>query len=302
MKSWCHVNTDNRRALPYVLLLGFVLASTLVVSRYSLGQFHPFLYITLRLVFANVVVGSDFVIWRRRKFPRDRKLWWHGTILGVLSALPLIGFVASLQYQSSGVTSILNTLMPVGLVLAAHYFLVDEPLRWNKLAGALVAFSGAAFLLLRGETGLAGIAQADWRGYALVGLAMLSNIISAIYTRLYLRQVNVIDISGIRLLVSLVIMGALTLFAAGFDFSRVEPAGVAAVIYAGTIGTTGGIVLYFWVIQRFGATIASLTEYVVPLITSILGVVFLGEIFTLPMLVGMLLIFAGINLMNRKVV
>src|SRR5690606_15609603 len=153
--------------------LGFILGSTLVVSRFSLGQYHPFVYISLRLLVANFVLWSNYFILRRRALPRDWRLWGHGTVLGLFSALPIIGFVTSLQYQSSGVTSILNATMPVMLMLAAHYFLVDEPLRWHKMAGALVAFAGVIFLLLRGETGLADAAQADWRGYALLGMALV---------------------------------------------------------------------------------------------------------------------------------
>lgn len=291
---------SNRQALPYVLLLGFILGSTLVVSRFSLGQYHPFVYISLRLLVANFVLWSNYFILRRRALPRDWRLWGHGTVLGLFSALPIIGFVTSLQYQSSGVTSILNATMPVMLMLAAHYFLVDEPLRWHKMAGALVAFAGVIFLLLRGETGLADAAQADWRGYALLGMALVCNVIAAIYTRLYLRTANVIDLSSIRLVVALTIVVVITLVTVGFDFSHVELTGVLAVLYAGGVGTIGGVVIYFGVIQRFGATTAAITEYIVPLVTTTLGILLLGEVVTLTMVIGMILIFIGIGLANRQ--
>ena len=92
----------------------------------------------------------------------------------------------------------------------------------------------------------------------------------------------------------------LSLLLVGFDLSAVTAAGVAALFYASAAGTFGGLMLFLWVNQRFGATASSLTSYVLPVVAAVGGVLFLGEQVTPVMLAGMALIIAGIALLNRR--
>jgi drug/metabolite transporter (DMT)-like permease len=87
---------------------------------------------------------------------------------------------------------------------------------------------------------------------------------------------------------------------AGFDLSAVRPSGVAALLYAAAAGTFGGLMLFLWVNQRFGATASTLASYVMPVVAAVGGVLFLGERVTPVMLGGMTLIVAGIAVLNRR--
>ena len=69
--------------------------------------------------------------------------------------------------------------------------------------------------------------------------------------------------------------------------------------YAGIVGTFLAFLFYLTAVQRFGATLASQTEYIVPLIATSLGVALMGEHITLTMLVGMGAIFTGLSIFNR---
>ena len=164
----------STRALPYVLLLGFFYGSTLVGSRFSVGQYDPRTYISLRLLIAASAHLFLYGITRRR-LPEWGRLWRLAIVLGVIgTAIPMTSIVSSLQYQSSGVTSMLLTLNPAVTVLLAQLFLPDELLTWRKALGVTIALAGASLLILLGETGLADFAQADWRGYAWVLLGVLA--------------------------------------------------------------------------------------------------------------------------------
>ena len=116
------------RALPYITLLGFFFGSTLVVSRFSVGQFHPTTYIGLRMLLATMgYVILYTVVPQRFKWPKGRQLWRHATLLGVIgTAIPMTAVVSSLLYQSSGVTAILLTCGPAVTVLMAHFGLPDD--------------------------------------------------------------------------------------------------------------------------------------------------------------------------------
>ncbi len=59
-------------ALPYIILLGILFGSSLVVSRFSVGQFQPLTYIGLRLGLAGLAHIAVYVFSRSRQWPQGR--------------------------------------------------------------------------------------------------------------------------------------------------------------------------------------------------------------------------------------
>ncbi len=285
----------------FLLLLGLLYGSTLVVSRFSVGQYDPRTYISLRLILATLGYVLFFQLNSTKRWPRDASLWTRAAVLGVIgTAIPMVSMISSLQYQSSGVTSLLITLSPVGIVILAHFFLPDERLNRLKVAGALVAFAGAGLLLVRGETGLENLAQANWRGYAWSASGIIFSSISVVYARRYLRNEDLWDVSSVRMLVAAAVLLPITFFSVGYDMSRVTTVGYMGLIYASVAGTFCGMWLNFYIVKRFGATTAAQVAYILPIITTILGALVLGEEITATMIIGMVIIFSGLMLINWR--
>ncbi|MCB0000744.1 MAG: DMT family transporter, partial [Anaerolineales bacterium] len=162
------------QALPYISFLGFLFGSTLVASRFSVGQFQPTTYIGLRLSMAGLghIAFYTFVN-RRYKWPTDRRLWFHASVLGILgTAVPMTSIVTALQYLSSGLAAIFITTSPAITVLLAHFFLPDEHLNRRKALGVALALSGTIVLAFSGESGLADAGEANPLGYLLMLIAM----------------------------------------------------------------------------------------------------------------------------------
>ena len=292
----------QKKALPYVTLLGFMFGSTLVASRFSVGQLNPTTYIGLRLTIASVAHLLLYGLFRQRfTWPRDRQLWAHATLLGVLgTAIPMTLIVSSLQYLSSGIASILITTGPAITVILAHFFLADEKLNRGKVAGVILALGGAFALTLSGESGLADVNKANPWGYVMLLTAVLLGNAAAIYIRKHLGGYHVYDVASIRMFIAALVVMPLSLLFVGFDMSHVTTAGYSALIYAALIGTFGGLLLSVSNIKRFGATAAAMTSYTIPLISVILGALLLGETITAVMLIGMGLIIMGVILINRN--
>jgi drug/metabolite transporter (DMT)-like permease len=296
---------NRHRALPYVLLLSLFYGSTLVISRFSVGMYDPRTYVSLRLIMAALAHAAVYRFaggasgshgWSRSPY-----LWKLAMVLGILgTAIPMTSIVSSLQYQSSGVTSLLLTLNPVVTILLAQLFLPEEFLTWRKGLGALIALSGAGLLLLRGETGLADFVQADWRGYAWALLGIFAGSGAGIFARRYMRDLNAWDVASVRMLTAAVVLIPVTLFTVGYDMSNVTWVGYVVLVYAALVGTFGGMWLNFYIVKNFGATPASQTSYIIPVISTALGALALGETVTWGMLVGMGIIFVGITLLNSR--
>ena len=289
------------QALPYITLLGILFGSTLIVSRFSVSQFNPLTYIGLRLCLAGFCHVLIYTLSKTRAWPQDRRLWKHAALLGVFAtAIPMTAIVSSLQFQSSGVTSVLLTTGPALTVLMAHFLLPDESLTWRKSLGVLLALAGALLLAVRGESGLPDIERANPLGYILVVGAMVSASASTIYARKYMRDLDTVDVASVRMWVAALAIMPLSLLLVGFDLSQVTSQGYAALFYAALIGTFSGMMLAFYNIQRFGATASAVTAYVIPIVAMIGGVLLLGETVTSGMIAGMALIIAGVALINQR--
>ncbi|MCA9962765.1 MAG: DMT family transporter [Anaerolineales bacterium] len=289
------------QALPYIVLLGFMYGSTLVASRFSVGQFAPATYIGLRLSLAALAHATIYQFSANRAWSRDRNVWQHALLLGVIgTAVPMTSIVTALTYLSSGMASILITINPAITVLLAHFFLHDEKLNTRKIVGIVLALSGTALLTVRGETGLADVAKANPIGYILMFTSILLGSSSTVYARKYMRTFDAFDVASIRMLAAALAVMPLSLLLVGFDLTAVTSTGYGALGYASLMGTFGGMMLAFYIIKRFGATASAMTAYVVPIITNIGGILLLGETFTVGMLWGALLIVVGIFILNQR--
>ena len=289
------------QALPYVVLLGFLFGSTLVVSRFSVGQYEPLTYIGLRLVIAGLGHAAIYAVSAKRAWPKDRSLWRHGIALGILgTAVPMTAIVSSLEYQSSGLTAVLITTSPAITVLMAHFLLPDEPLTRQKGLGVVIALGGAVLLAVLGESGLPDVTRAEPIGYILVTTAMVFGSGAAIYARRYMKSFDPIDVNSVRMVSAALVVMPLSLVLVGFDVSSVDYRGVMALFYAAIVGTFSGMLLAFYNIQRFGATASAMAAYIIPIVAAIGGFLLLGETITLGMLAGMALILAGVALINRS--
>jgi drug/metabolite transporter (DMT)-like permease len=286
-------------ALPYVATLGFLFGSTLIASRFSVGQFAPLIYIGLRLALSSSLhLGAYLIL--GRPWPRDRSLWGRAMLYGLFgTAVPLVGIVSSLEYQSSGVTSILIAVGPAFTVVLAHFFLPAERLTRRTGLGVGLAFAGAVLLALRGETGLPEVREASPIGYVLVLGADLSISAAAVYARRTLRGMGEFDVASVRMFTATALVLPLALLIHGLDLEGVDGRGYFALGYAALAGTFGGMLLSFYILKRFGATASAMHTYLIPIVASLGGALLLEEQITSAMVLGMASILAGIALINR---
>ncbi len=289
------------QAIPYILMLGFFFGSTVLASRFSMGQLSSLTFVGLRLTLASIAFVILYLFsFQGRTWPRGRQLWLYSAAVGIMgTVIPMNLIVGSLNFQSSGVTAMLITLSPAFTVVLAHFFLEDERLNGRKVFGVLLALSGAVVMLAMGESGLPDVSQANPIGYLMVFTAMLSGSFSTILARKKLQDVDSFETSSIQMWVAALIVMPLSVVIAGFDLSGVNSQGFFALGWASLTGTFLGILVTFYVIQRFGATASSMPAYVIPVVAALGGALLLNEEITLGIVIGMVLIIGGIALINR---
>lgn len=286
-----------------ILVLGFLVGTSMVATRFSVGQFEPFTYISLRFLIAApaflVLLGI-----RRRKMDRlpTRSLWVHSAVLGVFgTAVPTVSVVMSMQYLSSGLTAVLLTTIPALTVLMAHFFLRDEKLNLTRGLGVLLALAGAVLLAARNETGLAEAGEGNVIGYAYALAGMLALSTMTVYVRKFMQNLPSLQVASGRVVTAAVVMFPVALLTDGFalDRSVIDAYGWFALLYSTLMATFFGMILEVSNIQRFGASTSSIVSYLIPIVAGFGGVLLLGERITVGILIGISLILGGIFLINR---
>jgi drug/metabolite transporter (DMT)-like permease len=288
------------RTLLLILLQATIFGFSIIATRSSLNYFDPIVFSGLRMALASLIYAAVY-FFTKRTWPRDLRLWKHAFIFGIFwTSAPMLAIILSLQYQSSGVTSMLLTINPILTVLIAHFFLKNEALDRRKMIGVLIALGGAVILLISGESGLADVVKFNPLGYALVTLAMISTASTAVYGGKNLPDVDPFDVAAAGMLISTLIVLPVAAFI-GIDFRGLNREAYLILAYASVGGTFGGPLLAFYMIKYFGATVSSMVTYVIPVVTVIGGVLLLDERITPVMLVAMVLIIFGISRVSGRV-
>ena len=293
------INILRTQGLPYVLLLSFCFGTSTIASRYVLREMNSISYIGVRMTISTTCFVLLFLLSKKHKLPRNRQIWKHGMVLGVIgTALPMMGFITALTYLSAGVTSIISTVGPALTVTLAHFILKDDKMDLTKVLGVVIALSGALMLVLRGETGL-GI-ESNPIGYLFILGSTISSSIGVIYARRYVTGYSPVEVTSVRALTAMAIALPLGIFVFGIDLPALSGGAWVGIVYGSTVSTFAGFILSLWIVTNFGVATSIMTNYMVPIIATVAGFLLLGEQITQGMIFGMAVIMTGIYLINSR--
>ncbi|MFK7800418.1 MAG: DMT family transporter [Anaerolineae bacterium] len=292
----------SERGLPYVLVLSLMFGTSLVSARIGLGEFTSLDFIGLRMALSSFAFLFSFIFFSSRfKWPTDPAVWRHGFVLGIIgTAIPMTAFISSLNYLSSGISSIIGTTSPALTVVLAHFLLKDERMTGRIVFGVVLALSGALLLILLGESGLETDGAVNPIGYLLVFTANISSSFGIIYARRYVRKLSPFQITSVRALVTMLIVLPIGLYFGGIDFSAVTYVGYSSLVYSAIISSFAGFILSLYIINQFGVATSVMVHYMIPIVATTTGILLLDEKITTGMLVGMAIIIGGISIINSK--
>jgi drug/metabolite transporter (DMT)-like permease len=283
-----------------ILISGAAFGSSVVMSRVGLSEIPPLWLVTMRLTLSSLVMVL-VMIFQKRRLPAARRVWVDIGLVALGNVLlSMMSFTFALQYLSSGVLTIILALIPLFTSLMAHIWLIQEKLHLTKLAGLGLAFLGVVVLLSTKTSGLAETPTAGFQGYFLAITGVIVSSAAVVYARRRLRDVDVMVLTGGQMAFSLLVLIPFALAFSDLEISSITWRGWMAVGYNGLVGSFLGHLIFFKMVKSYGATAASLSSYVIPVVSTGLGVAFLGEIVTLPLGIGAVLVLLGVFWAERK--
>ena len=280
------------------LLLGLIWGSSFAWIKIAVADVPPASLVAWRMSLGALGMLA-LIAALRLPWPRGAGEWLPLVVLGAVNAaVPIFLISWGQQWVDSGTAAVLNSLTPIFSLVIAGLALRVEPVTALRVIGLLLGFVGAAILASR---------QLDLRADAagLIGamavvLAAFSYAVGASYARHRIQRAHRYVVAGGTLLFAAVDAWALALLADGGIVLPTQLPPVIAIAWLGLIGSFVAYLLFFFLIEHLGATMASMVTYLFPVVGVGLGVLLLGEPMDVRLALGTILVLIGIIVVSLR--
>ena len=275
-----------------------VWSSTWLAIKIGLRDLPPISYAGIRFVIAIVVLLA-VSIGRARLLPRSRAEYIILAFTGVLIFTVNYGLLFWGElHVSSGLAAVLQATIPIFGMMSAHWMLPDEPLRWQRLAGAFLAIAGVAVICARllNFNGM----MAFWGA-----LGIVVGAAGAAFSNVLLKQ-RPIQLKPAMIAAWQMIFGTVSLLVLGwmlegnpirFHWTTMS---IFCLLYLAIIGSALTFLLLYWLLPQMQATNLQTVSLITPPGAVMLGWLLGGETFPLWSLLGAGLVLAGVWIIFRK--
>ena len=276
---------NKRRLIP--LFAAFVLwGSQYVISKIALRTVPPVTLLALRYL---VSVPALFIVLRlRHALTPVKKGDWP-----ILFAIGFTGYFASFCLQMLGinrltgsVSSLLGAMNPIFIPILAAFFL-HERITPAKIACVALSMAGVVVIVGVDDT-------VDASGALLMLASVFLWSTASIIIRRVSGRYDPMQIALIAILCALPLTGGWSLIELQSAPCSFTLESVLAVLYMGVLGTAVTHSLWNYSLRVMDASFCSMFYPMQPLVSSILGVLFLHEAVTPGFVIGALMICCGI--------
>ncbi len=290
----------NIKSLACILLLGVLWGPSFFFIKIALeGGMPPF-----SLAFIRVAMAAIF-LWlllglRSIALPTSPKIYLHTAVIAIFSlALPFCLINIAEQYIDSALAGIINGLTPIATTLLAHLLIHDEKLTMNRIIGIILGVCG--FLLLLLPTLFTKEIIADPLSIIGVAIAAISYAMGIIYGRMFLHTTRTLALPTLQVSFAALYLLPFSLGIDGISYiSHITPEAWTSVILLAFLGTACAFVVYFYVLQQYGAIALGTSVFLLPIFAIFFGVLFLGEQLTWLTCASTLLILSGMKLVIKQ--
>ncbi len=268
-----------------------------IAGKLGVDSAPPLEFSAIRFLIASVALASIVIATRTRIRVDALGPVVLSAIFGYLGYNALV-FVGLTMAPASDAALIVPTTIPVLTAIAASFF--GERVTATKVAGFALASIGAALVIAAGQTG------GEVSSRRLLGdvLMLAGAVCWSTYTALgtiTLRTRSPIEVVALAAPIGALLLLPFGFLERGYRDVPTWSAGVwADVLFLALVVTVGSFTLFYWMVRRVGAGIASMSSYFVPVLTVALAVVLLGDRPQPLQLVGGLVILAGVRLATLR--
>jgi drug/metabolite transporter (DMT)-like permease len=284
-----HATTPDWR--PRFVLLALIWGSSFLSIKVAVDVLAPIDVAFTRVALGAIVLLVALVV-RRDRLPAGRAVWGHLFVIALFgNSIPFLLLAEGETRISSVLAGIWNATTPLLVLVVATFMLPEERPTGRRVAGLIAGFGGVLVVL------------GPWRsvgGGELAGQLMCLGAaacygIAFPYTRRFVagRPDSGMALSAGQLVWSSIQLGVVTaLIGSAPSHLSLDP--VLAMLALGVLGTGFAYILNYAIVRLAGATTASTVTYLVPIVSTALGILVLGERLSWNQPVGAAVVLASV--------
>lgn len=275
------------RAILMGLIFAMMWSSAFTSARIIVADASPLFALSLRYLVSGLI-GVGIALALGQSWRLTRAQWRATAIFGVLQNAMYLGmnFVAMQNIEAS-LAAIIASTMPL-IVGFAAWVLYGERLKPLGVAGLVAGVVGVAIIMGARLSG-----GVDLTGVALCVIGVLALSAATLLVRGATSGGNFLMIVGLQMLVGCVALSVATLL---FETPRINPSWplVIAFTYTCLVPGLAATVVWFWLVNRIGATRAATFHFLNPFFGVLVAAVLLNESLGWREASGVLIITIGI--------
>jgi len=275
------------RAILMGVLFALMWSSAFTSARIIVTDMSPLFALSLRYLISGLLgVGIALALGQSMRLTPAQ---WRATIIfGILQNAVYLGlnFVA-MQTIEASLAAIIASTMPLLVGFAAWIFL-GERMKPLGVAGLIAGVAGVAIIM--GARISSGV---DMAGLGLCIIGVIALTAATMMVRGATSGGNFLMIVGLQMLVGCVALAAATLL---FETPRLNPTLPLLLAFAYTCLIPGlaATIIWFWLVNRVGATRAATFHFINPFFGVVIAALLLSEAIGIRDIIGVLVIAAGI--------
>lgn len=291
-------NVQNKLLLAAIALFIGTLFGSLAAyaSKIILRELPPltvlFLRLSIMLLFFLPVMKTKMHVFLRH----IREL----CVLGLFFVGNLIFFIVGIKTATVLVSGLLYATAPI-TVLFLSRLINKEPLTKAKGLSVILGFIGALIILFSSRNTQQ---LGSFEGTLLLFIATVSYAIYLVYSRTLSFRLTPVELTAATTFVGWTISFVVMFWLEGLNpvlhVPTLSLVGWIALAYLGIFLGVAMYILIQWGVRHGGAHLAASMQYVGLVLTSLSGMIFLGEKLTLPFILGACFIITGLYLITLR--
>lgn len=279
------------------LLYALAIASVGIASRHI-----PAVPLTLLRLLTASIIFVGILLYSKPRFVWRARTVLDLAIIGILNiGLSFLFLALAMRYISSSLASVLFNVGPAMTVVIAHFALRDEKVRLATVLGGAMALAGAVVLLTSNASGLSVSSGQGWIGQLLIIVAAAGSAFGIVYTRIHVRDESPTVVAAGQVFACLGIFAVISLATGDLPRLATYPwQALAGVVVSAVAAPVIGFWLLFYMVKKYSATLGGFASVATPLFSAAIGILLLGETMTVAMIVGTVLLLAGILSLNSR--
>ncbi len=253
------------------------------------------LFAGLRFTIAGIIlILVSSVKNKKLQAPQKKNMPIMLLLAVIYTAVQYLFFYIGLSHTSGTNGSIVNSTSTFMAVILAHFIYKNEKMTIPKVVGTIIGFLGVLSVTIGG-----GSAGVSFLGEGFIALGALAFVIGSVISKKVTRVENPNVVATYNLLIGGLILVVVGLLGGG-TFESITWAGVLGLLYLCLL-SIGAYSIWTMLLTYNPVSKISIYNFIIPITGTILSGIFLNEnIFELKYLISLVLVCAGIIIVNRS--